>query len=131
MNKFSWFILLFSLFFLLIMWTKEITIETQFIPPVLNGITSSTSLFIGFIGTLVAVGVSTGGLKITQHKKQITFTLSSLSIAIMILFFAYFAVIIEEYLGALKLAMTALVISLFLLMNFLDFLTSMLEEPSS
>lgn len=131
MNKFSWFILFFSLSFLLIMWTREITIETQFIPPVLNGITSSTSLFIGFIGTLVAVGVSTGGLKITQHKKQITFTLSSLSIAIMILFLAYFAVIIEEYLGALKLAMTALVISLFLLMNFLDFLTSMLEEPSS
>ena len=106
--------------------------ETQFILTVLNGITSSTSLLVGFAATLATFSVTIKTMKKPQHKKRISETIGSLTIPVLLLFMAYtLGIMSEDYDGALRFAMSGLVASFFLLLNLVDFITSLLGEDSS
>lgn len=97
----------------------DITLCDQFIPTTLNGVTSCTSLIVGFTATAVAVTVSQ--FKNPRDAPRITITILFLSVSIVLLFYAYAAIMDKQYHLALKSGMIALVVSISTLIDLVFF----------
>lgn len=111
----------------ILIWTTDISLETQFIPTIINGVSSSISLIVGFTATAISLTVSREEFKASQHKNRIIWTIILLILAILFLFFTYLELIDAKYQSALRLAMSGLAISFCTLFDFLGFLCSKLE----
>ena len=114
-------VLIFAFLFLLAIWNTDISIETQSIPTILNGLTSSISLIVGLTATVVTIAFSRS-FKLAQDWFRIGFTVVTLWLPIVLLCIAYLQLMEVKYQLALKTAMIGLVISLSLLGEFLSFL---------
>lgn len=124
---FDIFWLLFAFITSLVIWNTNLLLETQFIPTVLNGVTTSISLIVGFTATTIAIMISKP-FKPVENKYRIGFTTVMLATPIFILFVTYFELMNAEYQLALKYAMIGLIISFCTLVDFLTFLGSKLER---
>ena len=131
MSKFQLFIDIISLVLTIIFSIRigimEISIEPQFIPTIINGLSSSVSLIVGFTVTAVIITISRQLFKPSQNKYRIVFTIVLLIQPIIILFFGYSHLMKAKYQLALKYAMISLIFSFFILFDFVAFLCSELE----
>ena len=108
-------------------WAMDISLESHFVPTIINGISSSISLIVGFTATAIAITVSRPLFKHSQDTKRIIYTIIFLIPAIASLFLAYNELMRAEFQLALKYGMTGLSISFVILFDFLAFLCSRLE----
>lgn len=120
-SKFDWFSLIATLILSVYVWTLDMSLETQYIPTILNGVATATSLFVGFTGTLVAISVP----RATQHKWRISLEIIMLTFPMIALFNAYFDVVRGNFQGSIKWALTGLVLSFFIIQNFAQFLSDL------
>jgi len=104
-----------------IVWSLDISLETQYIPTILNGVTTATSLFVGFTGTLIAMSAP----KATRHKWRISLAIIVLTVPMVVLFNAYIQVVMGHFQTSLKFALTGLIVSFFSIANFADFLSGL------
>jgi hypothetical protein len=110
-----------TIFLLIAFWTTDVSIENQFIPTLVNGITSCISLIVGFTITAIAIAISQ--FKHPKDAGRIAITLILLMFPILSLFYAYGDLMDREYFAALKFAMYALIIAAMTLYSFVVFLT--------
>jgi len=87
----------------------EISLETQFVPTLLNGITSCTGLIVGFTITVIVITISQ--FKNPHDTTRIAFTLLFLLFSVGSLFGGYTELMHHRYYTALETALYGLVLS--------------------
>lgn len=101
--------------FLFIVWFLEISIETQFIPTIINGMTSAVSLILAISSVSIALtsrsAVESGDVSSSYSRNFLTI----LMVPALTLLFAYVILLEANYYLALKTAITSFVISLIIL----------------
>lgn len=106
------------------LWVTHVTLERDAIPTVINGLTSSISLIVGFTGAIITIVLTNPSFKRARSMVRIIITIITLALAIGVLWTTYSCLINAEYDSALKVSMTGLLISLYILIDFLGFLSS-------
>ena len=103
-----------------------ISLETQFIPTIVNGITSSISIIVAFTLTAIAISISKS-FKLAQKESHIFTVLFSLTIPIVMVLLAYLQLMQANFYLALRYAMAGLVISVCVLVVILVFVIEAIE----
>lgn len=106
--------------------TREISIKTDFVPTVINGLTSSISVIVAFTGALITLVLSGSifNFSASEKRTRIMPTIVMLGVPLALLWTSYSYLLDANYDGALKVAMIGLLISLQVFMDFMGFLTS-------
>ncbi len=112
----------FAIVISLAIWIAKISVETQSIPTVLNGIVSSISLIVGFNATAIAITITSPKIETYQDKTRLAVVIFALLLPISEIFLAYVTLFSAHYHVALRHAMTGLTLSLGILWNFIQFL---------
>ena len=102
------------------LWATEISIETHHIPTIINGITTSIALIVGFNLTALTILIS----KLSEYYSETTRTIDCaflFGIPIVMVMSAYLALMTVEYQLALKLAFTGLTTAFLILFPSLIF----------
>lgn len=97
---------------LILIWSGNITIERQFIPTIINGLATSTSIMVGFFATILTFMVTkqVGGYSISEF--YFGLALIFMLFPLTILFMAYGILVVDaQPQKALRWAMTDLVVS--------------------
>jgi len=118
-----------AILFIIIDWTSEIKIEAQYIPTILNGITSSVALIVGFTVSSITLTI-TRKLPRPIGATRLGITIFILLFSVLTVFIAYSRVFLSDFHYALKHAMMGLDISVIMLFDFIIFLTMPLFENS-
>ena len=109
---------------MVIAFVSPVSLEPQFIPTIVNGITSSIGLVLGFTVTTIAITISQAPFKAVENKLRISFTLMLLVFSVLMLNLTYTTLAGADLERAFRYAMIGLHISVFLLMDFIAFLTA-------
>lgn len=109
-------------------WTNKIELDPQLIPTILNGLTASISLIIAFTSTLVTFTFSKLIEKPYQHITRMFFTINFLVLTAALLWTTYANLMLGAYENAFRVSMTALALSIAILMDFFSFSVSELAR---
>lgn len=116
------FLLFLGILLILSTWVDEIILETQFVPTIVNGLTSCIALIVGFTATSIAIGFSNPRFNLGENIGRIMVIMLVLTFSCGCLYNAYGAIMIARYYEALRYARTGLVIAILVLFDFLGFL---------
>ena len=105
----------------------HISLETQFIPTIVNGITSSISIIVAFTLTAIAISISKS-FKLAQKETHIFTILFTLTIPIATVLLAYLELMQANFYLALRYAMAGLFISVCVLVVILVFMIEAVER---
>jgi len=122
-------ILAFFIITSLLVLTRQLSVDTQLIPTIINGVTSSTSIVVAFTGALITLAFSKRS-ELRQHSYRVALTMNLLAIAIAMVCTAYFGLMIGQFQEALKASWVGLTISIVTFFDFLVFLISDLLAKS-
>jgi len=106
------------LLFIVWMWIEP-SVETQFIPTIINGLASSTALTIVFTLTSVTFWLSRSqsSRRLTHESGRLVSTFAGLTLSIMFLLASYITLMNSNYNVALKEAMSSFIIAFILLLD--------------
>jgi len=96
--------------FSIIVWGgfHKITIDDQHIPSLINGITSATSILIGFSGVLLTLSFSNNILKLKTEKKYVQSLILVLGVSLFMLVVTYLLMINNPFHSVIKASLTGL-----------------------
>ena len=99
----------------------DITLEPQYIPSILEGLTTSVSIMIGFTGTILAIMLQRKDLRLSRIYFHLVVTLLIISACLLVL--TYVSLVGEaNFQKALRYAMLDLILSYCTLAGLLNFL---------
>jgi len=105
----------------------DITLEPQHVPSILEGLTSSVSIMIGFTGTILAIMFQRKDFRPSPIFLQIIITSLVISVCLLVLTY-YSLVMMARFEEALRYAMLDLILTYCILLNLLNFLYARLEK---
>ncbi len=105
----------------------EMTIEPEYIPSILEGLTSSISIMIGFTATILAIMFQRSKLRLSPLYLELVITAMMLSICV--LFLTYFTLVMQgNFQQALRYGMFDLILTFCILTSLLNFLYIKIRE---
>jgi len=118
-----------ALLLLSIVWTTNIDLDPQIIATVLNGLTSSVSLMIGFTATVIAITFSKSEFRPLEDGNHIKGAITFLGLAGLLLVVAFFELLKDSnFQSALRFALSSLTIGVTVLFDFLGYLLDKMEK---
>jgi hypothetical protein len=121
-------LLLFLLFIFvsISIWTYSISVASEIVPTVINGVTTSISLAVGFTVASIGIAVSNPTFqtsKTIEDKPRILLTMSLLIFAVGLLWSTYWQMlIIVDYQLAVRTSLTGLLLAISILIDFVTFI---------
>lgn len=111
-------------------WFSDITLESKYIPTILNGIVSSVSIIIGFTATAIAIMLRRTSFELPKEL-HLDDAIMALLFPISLILATYYSLLVDnDFQSAIRLAITSLVISFCIVSHIIIRLSRMVIDMS-